>query len=58
MRLLSSAAARLGLFSGLLCGAVGLSVSGPDAALLWGIVGYFLGKALQSTLRTLADPTG
>jgi hypothetical protein len=53
MRILSSATRRLGLVIGFLCAIGGFVVSGPEAAVIWFVVGYFLGKSIRSMLRTL-----
>lgn len=53
MQRLSAIAARPGLGLGALGAAVGVSVQGPDQAIIWAIVAYFLGKAIQSTVWTL-----
>jgi len=38
-----------------LCGACGIALQGPESGILWLLVGYFLGKVLQSTLWTVTD---
>ncbi len=53
MQTLPSATRHLGLVIGLLCAIGGFVVSGPEAAILWFVVGYFLGKSVRSMLRTV-----
>jgi hypothetical protein len=38
-------------------GGVGLFVSGVEIAVLWALMGYFLGKIIQSTIWTVAGDT-
>lgn len=54
MRTLRPALSRPGLVFGALCGVVGLALQGPDRAVLWLLVGFFLGKSLQSALWTIS----
>ncbi|ELZ25626.1 hypothetical protein C475_09214 [Halosimplex carlsbadense 2-9-1] len=42
--------ARPGLLLAASCGAVGAAVQSPERAVLWALVGYFLGKSIQSTV--------
>ncbi|ACV49331.1 hypothetical protein [Halomicrobium mukohataei] len=37
----------------LLCGAVGFGLYGVESGVLWVIVGYFLGKSIESLFWTL-----
>jgi hypothetical protein len=50
---LSSAVTHLGLGLGFLCAIVGFALYGAEGGLLGGLVGYFLGKTIQSVLWTL-----
>ncbi|WP_254824614.1 MULTISPECIES: hypothetical protein [Haloglomus] len=52
MQLHSSVASRPGLVAAGLCSMVGLLLQGPDAAVLWALVGYFAAKSLQSVVWT------
>jgi len=42
----------LPLSLGMLCAVVGFTVHGLEGGVLWALVGYFLGKAVQSTIWT------
>lgn len=53
MQTLPSAATNPGLAVGVCCGVAGLALRGSEAAVLWFVVGYFLGKSLQSVFWTL-----
>ncbi|WP_123537520.1 hypothetical protein [Halosimplex salinum] len=53
MGTLPSVATDPGLLVGLLCGAAGFALRGTEAAVLWFVVGYFVGKSIQSTVWTL-----
>ncbi|WP_170092925.1 hypothetical protein ACAH01_16535 (plasmid) [Halomicrobium sp. HM KBTZ05] len=37
----------------LLCGAVGFGLYGVESGVLWAIVGYFLGKSIESLFWTV-----
>lgn len=52
--MLSSIPAHPGLAIGLLSGVVAAVLSGTQAGLLWFVVGYFVGKSLQSLLWTVS----
>lgn len=43
--------------AGLVAAGVGVGFRSPQAALVWGLVGYFLTKTLQSTIWTLFGDT-
>jgi len=45
-----STLARPGLVFAALCGVVGAAVQRPERSVLWALVGYFLGKSVQSTV--------
>ncbi|WP_167837431.1 hypothetical protein [Halosimplex halophilum] len=45
-----SSLARPGLLLAALFGAAGVALRGPERAVLWALVGYFLGKSIQSTV--------
>lgn len=53
MRTLRSVATRPGPVFGVICGVVGLGLQGPERAILWVLVGFFIGKSLESTLWTI-----
>lgn len=53
MPTLLSATTYLGLGLGALCAVAGLVLHGTEGGLLGGLVGYFLGKTIQSMLWTL-----
>lgn len=53
MPTLSSATTYLGLGFGALCAVAGLVFHGIESGLLGGLVGYFLGKTIQSIFWTL-----
>ncbi|WP_459191727.1 hypothetical protein [Halosimplex sp. J119] len=57
MRTLRTLATRPGIVFGVICGAVGLGLQGPEGAVIWLLVGFFVGKSLQSTLWTLSGET-
>jgi hypothetical protein len=46
-----------GLLGAVIGGTAGAIGAGPEAGLLWLVVGYFLGKTLQSAIRTLSGDT-
>lgn len=50
----SFAVENLGPLLGVFGGIVGLAVQGWESGVLWCLVGYFLGKSMQSTYWTLA----
>jgi hypothetical protein len=47
----------LGLFVGICAGISGVLLQGIETAILWAIVGYFLGKSVQSVLWALRPQT-
>lgn len=49
---LSFVESQLGIVLGVLCGLVGVALVEPESGLLSALVGYFLGKSVQSTLWT------
>jgi len=51
---LSPVVSRLGIVLGVLGGVVGLVVHSTEGAVLWALVGYFLGKSIRSTVRTVS----
>ncbi|WP_435065733.1 hypothetical protein [Halobaculum sp. EA56] len=53
MPTLSSATTYFGLGLGALCAVAGLVLHGIEGGLLGGLVGYFLGKTIQSIFWTL-----
>jgi len=53
-RWLSPLTTRPEIAFGVVCGGVAFALQGPDAGVLWCVVGYFLGKSVQSTRRALA----
>lgn len=53
VRWLSTLTTRPEIAIGLVCGGAALALQGPDAAVLWCVIGYFLGKSVQSTRRAL-----
>ncbi|WP_207592842.1 hypothetical protein [Halomontanus rarus] len=54
MRPLSVTVRSLALGLGALGAVVGVTVYGVEGGVLWSLVGYFLGKAIQSTFWTIA----
>jgi len=50
MEALSPAENYPGVVLGLLCAGVGAVFQGIESSVLWGLVGYFLGKSIQSML--------
>lgn len=52
MQLHSSVTSRSGLVVAGACLVAGLLLQGPDAAVLWALVGYFAVKSLRSVVRT------
>jgi hypothetical protein len=55
MHRLSAATSHLGVLFGGLCGIAGLAFQGIESAVIWSLVGYFLGKSVQSTLLALSS---
>jgi len=53
MQTLSSTVTQLGPLLGGLCALAGFALHGVEGGTLGGLVGYFLGKTVQSTLWTL-----
>lgn len=53
MEALSPAQHYPGVVLGLLCAGVGAVLQGIDGSVLWGLIGYFLGKSIQSILWTV-----
>jgi hypothetical protein len=43
----------LGFLLGSICAVVGFTVQGLESGVFWSLVGYFLGKAIQSVLWTI-----
>jgi hypothetical protein len=39
-----------GVALGILCTGVGAAFQGVESGVLWGLIGYFLGKSIQSML--------
>lgn len=52
MHSLSLVESQLGIVLGVLWGLVGVALLDPESGLLSALVGYFLGKSIQSTLWT------
>jgi len=48
MRTVPSLVAHPGLAAGVVCGVAGVALQGVEAGVLWFVVGYFVGKSLQS----------
>ncbi|MFB6142660.1 MAG: hypothetical protein ABEJ30_04880 [Halorientalis sp.] len=53
MRDALSAIDHFGMLLGVACAIVGFAVQGPEGSVLWALVGYFLGKSIQSTYWTI-----
>ncbi|MFB6195648.1 MAG: hypothetical protein ABEI80_05725 [Haloplanus sp.] len=53
MNSLTSTVTRPSVVLGALSAAVGFAFQGAEGAVLWSLVGYFLGKSIRSTLRTV-----
>jgi hypothetical protein len=53
MKALSPAETYPGVVLGILCAGVGAVLQGIDSSVLWGLIGYFLGKSIQSMLWTV-----
>jgi hypothetical protein len=53
MEVLSPAQNYPGAVLGILCAGVGAVLQGVESSVLWGLIGYFVGKSIQSTLWTI-----
>jgi len=51
MQTLSSVTTHLGVVLGVLCAIGGFALQGPEGGVFWSLVGFFLGKSIQSTVR-------
>jgi len=43
-----------GVVLGIHCAGVGAVLQGSESSVLWGLIGYFLGKSIQSMLWTVS----
>jgi len=53
MEALSPAETYPGVVLGILFAGVGVTLQGIESSVLWGLIGYFLGKSIQSMLWTV-----
>ncbi|CCQ34939.1 hypothetical protein [Halorhabdus tiamatea] len=57
MQLFATVLSWLAVISTVIAGTVGLVIAAPEVAILWAIVGFFVGKIVQSTIWTVAGDT-
>lgn len=57
MQLFATVISWLPVIATVIAGGVGIVVAAPEVAILWAIVGFFVGKIVQSTIWTVAGDT-